>query len=181
MKYLGSIVIVVALLLAGAVGLAYSGLPNVAATASESPLLRWLLSTTRQQAVERRAQEVAVQRITDRARIAAGAKAFDDLCAGCHGAPGRDPFVGALDMSPAPPTLSETVPQRSPAELFWVVKHGIRWTGMPAWGPSHSDAELWELVTFIERLPELNGEAYQALLAQGEGHGHDHDHGAHEH
>lgn len=181
MRYIVTVVVVVGLAVAGVAGLAYSGLPDVSATGGEPPWLVWLLSTTREQSVERRAQDIAVEEVTDGARIAAGARAFDDMCVGCHGAPGRDPFVGASDMSPAPPRLDETVAEHSSAELFWVIKHGIRWTGMPAWGPSHTDDQLWELVAFLERLPELHVEEYERLLAQSEEGGHAHSHGSHSH
>ncbi len=62
------------------------------------------------------------------------------------------------------------------AELFWVVKNGIRMTGMPAWGPTHTDAQIWDLVAFMQRMPKLSPDAYRNLIinAQDDGHGHDH-------
>jgi mono/diheme cytochrome c family protein len=46
-------------------------------------------------------------------------------------------------------------------EVYWVVKHGIRMTGMPAFGPAHDERELWSIVAFVERLPRMSPEAYQ--------------------
>jgi mono/diheme cytochrome c family protein len=63
--------------------------------------------------------------------------------------PGRKPFLGAGYMNPSPPDLAKIAPERSPQELFWVIKHGLRMTGMPAWGPTHGDEQLWDLVAMV--------------------------------
>ena len=91
--------------------------------------------------------------------------------------PCREPILGARDMNPPPPDLSEAAGSRSPSEGFWVIKNGIRMTGMPAWGSTHSDAQLWELVAFIERLPALTGDGYRQLAESEGGDGHGHEHG----
>jgi mono/diheme cytochrome c family protein len=88
----------------------------------------------------------------------------------------------ARGLLPEPPELAVVAEEWSVAELFWITKHGIRMTGMPAFGPTHSDAELWEVVAFLRVLPALTPEAYRALLgpaADGghDGHGHEHSHG----
>ena len=177
MKLLSAIIFVVLISTAGIVGLAYSGIPDVSATGEESAVVRWLLETTRRQTVEQRAAAINVPDLTGSSDIAAGAGAFDEMCAGCHGAPGREPFVGARDMSPQPPDLAKRAADRSPAELFWVIKHGIRMTGMPAWGPTHEDDELWEVVAFAKRLPELDAAGYRELVSRAGAGGHAHTHG----
>jgi mono/diheme cytochrome c family protein len=172
-----SILIVLATLIAivgGAIGFAYSGLYNVAATASGPHALDWLLETTRERSVSARAEGIAVPDLSPDARVGAGAAAFREMCAGCHGAPDRKPFVGARDMTPPPPDLTQVVAERKPAELFWVVKHGLRMSGMPAWGPTHSDTELWDLVAFLQRLPGLSAAAYERLAGSGNPHTHHH-------
>ena len=176
MKYLTTAIIVIVVAAAGLIGLAYSGRVEVSATGGKSGALEWFLATARRNAVQRQAADIVPPDLSGEDRLAAGAGAFEEMCAGCHGAPGRDPFVGAEDMDPPPPDLAEAARERSPAELFWVVKHGIRMTGMPAWGPSHADAELWELVALIKRLPDLSAAQFQQLVERG-GHGHDHQHG----
>ena len=177
MRTLLVFVLVLIVAAGGAVGFAYSGLLDVSSTASEPRLFRWLLQTARENSVQRRAADIAVPDLSSKTQVAGGASAFGEMCAGCHGAPERDPMIGAKDMNPAPPNLAETVAERTPAELFWVIKHGIRMTGMPAWGPTHSDAQLWELVAFLEQLPALSADDFRELLARSGGDGHGHDHG----
>jgi mono/diheme cytochrome c family protein len=181
MRFFLAVAAVLLLSVGGAVGLAYSGLPNVAASQADPGPLRWLLETTRQHSVARHAARIAVPDLSGDELVTDGAADFDAMCAHCHGGPGREPFVAAGDMSPPPPDLGRVAPQRSPAELFWVIKHGIRMTGMPAWGVTHSDGELWALVAFIERLPGLSAAGYDRLLerAAAEGHEHHHEHSAH--
>jgi mono/diheme cytochrome c family protein len=173
--------VVVLLFGGGAVGLAYSGLPNVAASQAEPGPLRWLLQTTRQHSVARHAAQIAVPDLSGDQLVTDGAADYDAMCAHCHGGPGREPFVAAGDMSPPPPDLAQVAGRRSPGELFWVIKHGIRMTGMPARGATHSDGELWALVAFIERLPGLSAADYRRLLerAAAEGHEHHHAHSVH--
>jgi mono/diheme cytochrome c family protein len=80
-------------------------------------------------------------------------------------------------LNPKPPQLA--LVRRAPGEQFWIVKHGIKMTGMPAWGLSHSDAKIWELVAFLQKLPELSAVEYRTMTARAEApaeHGHERDH-----
>jgi hypothetical protein len=81
-------------------------------------------------------------------------------------------------MNPSPPDLAKVAPERSPQELFWVIKHGLRMTGMPAWGPTHDDEQLWDLVAMVKRLPALTPDAYGSLGSGSGEDGHHHSHGA---
>jgi mono/diheme cytochrome c family protein len=177
---------IIILLLAGcgiaalaAAGFAYSGWYDVSATTPHSRVVRWFLSTTSDASIERRAQDVDVPDLSDDRLLVAGAGDFDAMCAGCHGAPGRDSGPVGRGLNPAPPDLAEEAAEMSPAELFWVTKNGIRMTGMPAWGITHDDTELWPIVAFLRELPALDAASYQKLVAQSGEVGH-HD-AAHEH
>jgi len=178
MKVIGIAVAVLLLAAVGVVGFAYSGIFDVAATATDSPMMRWLLETTRENSVRKGAERVLPAETLADDRPGRGAKAFDEMCAGCHGAPGRKPFLGAGYMNPPPPDLAKVAPERSPQELFWVIKHGLRMTGMPAWGPTHDDEQLWDLVAMIKRLPGLAPDDYRALAETPGDDGHHHDHGS---
>lgn len=153
-------------------GFAYSGWYDVSATTPHSRVVRWILSTTSDASVERRAQKVNVPDLSDNRQLLAGAGDFDAMCAGCHGAPGRSSGPVGQGLNPAPPDLAEAASELSPAELFWVTKNGIRMTGMPAWGITHEDAELWDIVAFLRELPALDAASYRDLVARGKEVGH---------
>ena len=168
---------------AGGGGLAfmYSGLADVAATSPHWALTRWVLSTTMENAVRKQAKGIAPPASLDEdERVRAGAVAYDAMCAGCHGGPGVEPGVVGKGLNPEPPDLARAADEWSPEEMFWITKHGVRMTGMPAFGPTHSDEELWEMVALVKRLTRMSAAEYQALLpvpaGPERGHGHSHEH-----
>ena len=177
MKIVGAVSMTLVLGLTGVVAFSYSGLFDVAATTREPEVVQWLLVNTRKNSIRYRAEQIDVPELSDEARLATGGKAFDEMCAACHGAPGKKPLLGAKDMNPPPPDLADTASQRTPKELFWAVKNGIRMTGMPAWGATHSDVQIWDLVEFMGRLPEISPDAYRNLINNAQGDKHDHAHG----
>jgi mono/diheme cytochrome c family protein len=168
-----AVVLLVAGLLAailGGLALLYSGILEVAATVPHSPLTRWALETAMESGVRRRARGVEpAPFLAEEARVRAGAVAYDAMCAPCHGAPGRQPEAVGKGLLPEPPDLAEVAAAWSPGEIFWITKHGVRMTGMPAFGPTHTDAELWEVVALVERLAELSPADYRVLTASPAG------------
>lgn len=165
----------------GGLAFVYSGLADVAATSPHWALTRWVLSTGMEKSVARHARGIAPPTFIDEdERVRAGAVAYDAMCAGCHGAPGVEPGVVGRGLRPESPDLAEVVDRWSPAEIFWIAKHGVRMTGMPAFGPTHSDEELWELVALVRRLPGMSPAEYRGLLpappAPERDHGHSHVH-----
>ena len=74
-------------------------------------------------------------------------------------------------MNPKPPLLWK-MKDEDPREQFWTIKHGIRMSGMPAWGKTHSDEEIWALVAFLQKLPRLTPEQYRAMTAASSEHHH---------
>ncbi len=183
MKLLMTLLGVIVLIAVGAIGFAHSGIYDVSASASHSGPVSWLLSTTSHASIKRRAGAVDVPDLTDESLVRAGVNDFDTMCAGCHGAPGRVPEAVGQGLNPPAPDLAESAAHMSSAELFWVTKHGIKMTGMPAWGATHDDDALWPVVAFMSSLPDLDAEGYQALLASAQGMGHHaaDDNGPHAH
>lgn len=179
MKILIVVLVFTAASILGVIGFAYSGIYDVGATSPHSGFSSWLLSTTSQASIARRAADSDVPDLGDPALIEAGINDFDAMCSGCHGAPGKQPAAIGLGLNPPPPDLVKSAGHLSAAELFWVTKNGIRMTGMPAWGATHEDDALWPVVAFMMALPDLDASAYQALLKSAEGAGHhapaDHD------
>lgn len=185
MKLLTTLFIAAVVSIAGAVGFAYSGLYDVSASNPHSGVVAWLLSTTSHASIERRADAVDVPNLDDETLLRAGVNDYAAMCASCHGAPGQKPEAVGQGLNPPAPDLTESAGHMSSAELYWVTKHGIKMTGMPAWGATHDDNALWPVVAFMTTLPDLDADGYQDLLASAAGMGHhaegddttEHDHG----
>lgn len=172
------------LTIAVAVAFMYSGLYDVSASSPHSALTNWAMSTTMKASMRRRANNIVVPDLSDNAMALAGVNDFEAMCVGCHGAPGKEPGSAGKGLNPPAPSLQEVAQDRTPAELFWATKFGIKMTGMPAWGASHDDDALWPVVAFMTTLPDLDAQGYQALLANATGMGHhanESDAGAHDH
>ncbi|HET7922470.1 MAG TPA: cytochrome c [Gammaproteobacteria bacterium] len=156
-------------------GFMYSGYYNVAASEPDNAVLRWALTTTRNHSIDRRAAGIQVPPLSNPQLIQEGFEHYHEMCAGCHLAPGMKSSEIREGLNPRPPVLAKLVPHSNPARLFWVIKHGVKMTGMPAWGASHSDGMIWAMVAFLERLPTLTPAEYQAMAAKAEQHaGHEH-------
>jgi mono/diheme cytochrome c family protein len=82
------------------------------------------------------------------------------MCVTCHGAPGIAPDELAQGLNPQAPELAQSTTDLSPGEMFLIIKDGIKMTGMPAWGTSHSDSAIWAMVVFLQRLQTLTPETY---------------------
>jgi len=161
---IASLLIAALLVVLGAGAVIYAGMYDVAATSPHSRLTSWLLETARIRSIK--AQAAAVQAppgLDDPAKVLIGVKHYAAHCAVCHGAPG-------VPLYPPPPDLAKTAPLYSPAELFWIVKHGVKMTGMPAWS-DHSDDELWATVGFLEKLPGMSEQDYAKLVMASMAHG----------
>ncbi|HEV2285194.1 MAG TPA: cytochrome c, partial [Steroidobacteraceae bacterium] len=83
-------------------------------------------------------------------------------CAGCHLAPGVNRSDLSSGLYPHPPDLAQQAPPEA-RRAFWVVKHGIKMSAMPAWGRTLDDAALWDLVAFVRRLPAMSEETYERM------------------
>lgn len=140
----------------------------------------WLLETLRERSVARAAEELVIPAdIKSAERLLAGGADYNDMCASCHLKPGVTESDFSLGLYPTPPnlTLSENDEDQTQAadadaknsaikRQFWIIKHGIKASGMPAWGPNHDDQRIWNMVAFLQRLPELSAAQYQILTAR---------------
>lgn len=154
---------VIALVLLGLI-VVFTGVYNVAATAPHAGVTRWALNTLQQNSVGARAEEVEGTLPTDSAALYHGFEHFHAMCVTCHGAPGIDRGELGQGMNPEPPELSDKADEWSDRELFWVTKHGIRLAGMPAFGRTHSEEEIWAITAFVRGLPGMSPEEYDRLV-----------------
>ena len=168
---IASLLIAALLVVLGAGAVIYAGMYDVAATSPHSRLTSWLLETARSRSIK--AQAAAVQAppgLDDPAKVLIGVEHYAAHCAVCHGAPGVPKGDIARGLYPPPPDLAKTARLYNPAELFWIVKNGIKMTGMPAWS-DHSDDELWATVAFLEKLPGMSEQDYAKLVMASMAHG----------
>ena len=159
--------ILAALAVTGSIGGAlfvYSGVYNPAATVQHTAPVYWLLKVAMRQAVERQAQDIHVPPLHERALINRGLHLYREHCVQCHGAPGAAPDAFAVGLMPLPANLALTAREwNDPAQLYWVIKYGIKMSGMPAWEFRLADADLWAVTAFVLTLPSLSPREYRAM------------------
>lgn len=146
---------------AGAGLYVYFGVYSVAATEQHTAPVYWLLDIAMRRSVAQHAENIAVPPLDDDTMIKRGFRLYRGECEQCHGGPGVAPQAIALGMTPLPANLAHAARVLKPAELFWIVKYGIKMSGMPAWEFRLPEADLWAIVAFLERLPNLAPLEYQ--------------------
>lgn len=157
----------IALLVTGAIAIAllvaWSGIYNVAASRGHTRLVEWFLQFGMENSVEVRSSATDRPETLDADFIALGAAHYRDGCAYCHGAPGISRPVVARQMLPAPPLLTAVSHRWKDDELHWIVQHGLKYTGMPAWPSQSRSDEVWAVVAFLKALPNMSGAEYERL------------------
>jgi len=152
-------------------GFVWSGMYNVGADDPHMRPTYTMLRMMRERSIIRHTREVKVPDLKDAALVSQGAGNYDSMCTGCHLAPGMGETELSKGLYPAPPNFSRLKPL-NPAHAFWVTKHGIKASGMPAWGRSMEDEYIWGMVAFLQQLPKLDATAYQTMVAGSGGHAH---------
>jgi mono/diheme cytochrome c family protein len=104
---------------------------------------------------ERNAPELKNPVAADEANLVAGAKLYLEHCAGCHGLPANPDSQFARSFNPPVPAFFKDAPDMPEYQNFYIIQHGVRWTGMPAWNKTLSDAQTWQLVTFLSNVEKL--------------------------
>ncbi|MEQ9620126.1 MAG: cytochrome c [Deltaproteobacteria bacterium] len=168
-----TILVLVILFIAAFFVYIYSGTYNIAATVPHSEAAKWVFNTMKIYSVKKHAEDIEPPKLDDEKLVKTGFSHYDDMCAGCHGAPGSEP---AESFNPAPPALAERVSEFSPAELFWIIKNGIKMTAMPEFGSTHSEDELWGIVAFTVKLPDISPDEYKGMQEESEHTQHEHNH-----
>lgn len=169
-KAIKGLLLLILLAVIGAVAFIYSGVYDIGADSPHFAVTRWALHTTMDRSVARHAEEVtAPANLNDPAVIRMGAEHYAEMCVGCHLAPGKTNSELREGLYPKPPELAYSVGDMSPAELFWITKHGVKMSAMPAWGKTHPDDKIWALAAFMQKLPRMTPAQYNALTASSEG------------
>jgi len=145
------------------------GVFNVSASDKHWAITNTFLEIVRDRSISARAETMQVPDLTDVTRIKRGAANYGAMCAQCHLAPGVDSSELYEGLNPKPPVLYKNADfANKPNETFWVVKNGIKMTGMPAWGINNSDEQIWDMIALVSALDNMTATQYQELVASGE-------------
>ncbi len=150
----------------GGAAFIYSGVYNIGADDPHTPVVYWLVETLRDHSIAVRAASIKVPPLDDSDLLLSGGPDYAEMCSGCHLQPGVKTSEFSDALYPQPPNLTEKS-DLTPAAMFWTIKHGIKMSAMPAWGPTHTDQRMWAMVAFLQRLPDLTPAQYQILTARG--------------
>ena len=163
MKTVGVIISVLVVELILFVIFIHSGMYNVAATSPDPGPIRWVFSTTSDNSVEHHSKGISTPSLNDSSMVKEGFGHYNEMCVGCHGAPGVERSEIGKGLYPHGPNLANSARELEPAELFWVAKNGIKSTGMPAFGPTHSDQKIWAIVAFLEKMKDMKPQDYLSM------------------
>ena len=159
---------VAATLLVLAIGTAVfvgSGVYNIGADDHHTRIVLTIIEQLRNRSIAVRAHGIEVPNLGDPKNIAAGAQHYAALCIGCHLAPGVRKSEIRTGLYPHPPNLAEE-DVGDAQRAFWIIKHGIKMSAMPAWGKTLNDAAIWDTVSFVRQMPMMTPETYQQLSAR---------------
>ncbi|QYJ24298.1 c-type cytochrome [Achromobacter sp. ES-001] len=162
---------VAALAVAGAaVGSAvvYFGWYDVSATGPHTMPVYALLDVASTRSVKLRSADIKVPDLDSPQRIRRGDALYRAHCAQCHGGPGQGPEPYALGLNPPPPPLVTSARERPAAEVFWIIRQGIKMTGMPAWQYRMTDEQIWDVVGYLRVLPTLSPQQYRDAAPPGD-------------
>jgi mono/diheme cytochrome c family protein/ketosteroid isomerase-like protein len=183
-KALLTLVIFGFVIVAGAALFVYAGIYNVGADDPHTRPMFALMQTVRSRSIHARSKDISVPKLDDQQLILKGAGQYAAMCTGCHLKPGMADSEIRSGLYPQPPNLSQR--RVDPQDAFWVIKHGLKMSAMPAWGLTHDDDTIWSMVAFLQKLPDLTPEQYKDIVAKAppdedmdmgeEGGGHHHHH-----
>ena len=144
--------------------LAASGIIPIKASSGHWAITRWFLQFSKQRSVATHTLRTEAPSLDVARLVLNGAGAYENNCRPCHGSPSLQSPRVAQAMTPRPPYLPHTIPRWEANELFYIVKHGIKFTGMPAWPSQQRDDEVWAMVAFLRKFPELDAKGYDSLV-----------------
>ncbi|NVP58330.1 c-type cytochrome [Mycoplana rhizolycopersici] len=140
----------------------WSGVIGISASTGHWKLTDWFLHWAMRSSVRTSAIGIEVPPLEE-GMLPMAAGHFEGGCALCHGSPAMPPPASVRGMLPVPPDLKEVIPTWTDAELFQIVQHGVRFTGMPSWPVAEREDEVWAMVAFLRRYPDLDGASYRRL------------------
>lgn len=156
----------------------YMGYYNISSTNPHHGFIEDIIQTVKYSSIERHSKDIKKPQLTREEVLEDGFIHYDIMCVQCHGAPGITDLEMREGLYPRPPLFPDEIRDDMTVEqIFWIAKNGIKMSGMPAYGPTHSDEELWQIAAFVERLGDITQEEYGEMKEKYKnGHEHHHDH-----
>ena len=142
-----------------------SGLYNIGGDDHHTRVVLTIIEQLRNRSIALRTHGLDAPNLGDPKNIAARAQHYAALCIDCHLAPGVTKSEIRAGLYPHPPNLAEEDVDDA-QRAFWIIKHGIKMSAMPAWGKTFNDAAIWEIVAFVRQMPMITAESYQQLTTQ---------------
>jgi len=140
----------------------WSGSYNIGADNPHLAITHQLINNLRDHSTKAYSRGIKVPNLDNPAMIAEGAEHYSVMCTGCHLAPGMAETEIRAGLYPQPPDLSKDGID-DPAEAFWIIKHGIKMSAMAAWGKTHTDEQIWNMVAFTSKMPGMTPAQYLKL------------------
>jgi len=154
----------------------YSGIFSIGADVPHTKLVYWILEQARERSIARASANIKVPALDFPEMLLSGGADYNDMCSSCHLKPGQSESDMTIGLYPKPPNLSLSEHEEEHGgddngtteaqKMFWTIKHGIKASGMPAWGLTHDDGRIWAMVAFIQKMPDLTEDQYQVLTAR---------------
>lgn len=164
MKFLAGFATALVVIAIGIFVVIVTGAYNVAATVPHTALARIILHSAMHHSVLAHAGKDLRETTTwSEQQVRRGFKEYNEMCVVCHGAPGKERTDISKGLLPEAPKLADVATEWGNAQLFWIVKNGVKMTGMPAFGPTHLDERIWDIVGFVKRLPTMSALDYKAM------------------
>lgn len=138
-----------------------SGVFPIKASSGHWAITRWLLDFASDRSVAFHSTGINVPPLDEPGMVTLGAATYESNCVFCHGQPGEEQPPVAKGMTPTPPMLDESISDKNSRELFYIVKHGIKFAGMPAWPTQKRDDEIWPMIAFLHELPAMDNATYR--------------------
>ena len=166
MKILLSVIFTLIAIAVVGVIIIFSGIYNVSALNPEPGVSRWVLETTMDNSVEHHSSDIKVPNLDDPSMIEMGLSHYKEMCESCHQGPGVEESELSKGLNPQAPNLYKHGKNMDPKEIFWITKNGIKMTGMPAWGRTHSDYKIWAITAAVKKLYSVSKTKYSSIKVE---------------
>ena len=154
-KFLLGVLITLAVIILGGLGFALLGLVPTAANVEPPHWERHLAMSAVDASMDRHAPRISNPLTPTDQNLEDGMKLYTMNCALCHGTLDRKPSTLVVSFYPPPPNLVSDPPDDPEWHIYYTIRTGVRYTGMPAWDKTLTDQEMWKITTFLSHMDKL--------------------------